>query len=101
MGHRGFFIIRPLNNKTVLKLKGNFDNNNVQWIKKIMMASEYFHNRCLELDMKEVEDINIQAMSFLTATLKRLNKNGMKAKITGLDETILHQTENPCLDHTT
>jgi anti-anti-sigma regulatory factor len=89
MRDRGIFIIRPFNNKTVFKLKGGFNKNNVHWLKKAMIKSKSFHNRCLELDMKEVEDIDNQTMSFLTATLKNLNQSGVRTKITGLDKRIL------------
>ena len=89
MGYRGFFIIRPFTNKTVFKLNGNFDGNNVQWLKKAMVKSKSFHNSYIELDMQEVEDIDNQAMSFLTTTLKKLNRSGVRTKITGLDRKIL------------
>ena len=91
MGHRGFFIIRPFHNKTVFKLKGCFDNNNIQWLKKAIITSKSFHNKYLELDMKEVQNINIQTMSFLVSTLKDLNKSGVKTTIVGFDRNVLHR----------
>ncbi len=90
MGQKGFFIIRPFNNRTVIKLNGNFDSNNVYWLNKAMLMSESFHNKYLEIDMMDVQNINIKAMSSLNDTLKRLNKNGMRTKITGFNEALLH-----------
>ena len=86
MGQSGFFIIRPYNEKTTLKLKGNFDRTNTLWIKKAMLASKYIQKNTMELDMREVDTIDMPAMALITIALKALRENGISTRVTGLDE---------------
>ena len=81
----GFFKIRQSHNKTILKLKGTFDSGNTYCIKEIMMVSRSLHNNILELDMREVQTINKQAMAILITALKNLEAGGMTTVITGFD----------------
>ena len=81
----GCFNISRLNGKCFLKLRGDFDSNNIGRISEAMVISSSFHKKYLELDMSEVETINMRAMARISISLKTLKDNGMYTKITGLD----------------
>lgn len=85
MGQKGSFLIRPFDGKIILKLKGDFNRQNAQWVKKVMTANPCLQKRILELDMQEVDIIDIQAMALISTTLKSLKDRGIATAITGLD----------------
>ena len=87
MNQKGFFLIRPLDNKAILKLKGDFDGNNIHLIRNAMLLKKVLSHNYLELDMSRVETINMQAMALLSINLKRLRDSGTKTRVTGLDKT--------------
>lgn len=86
MRQKGFFIIRPYDEKTILTLKGNFDRTNTLWIKKAMLAGKAMNTNRLELDMLEVDAIDMKAMALISIALKTLKENGIATRVTGLDE---------------
>ena len=83
---RGYFRIRPLNNKFALELKGEFDRYNIKEISKVMTKSKAFNKKVVELDMSAVQTIDMRAMALLIISLKTLKDNGIDSRITGLDE---------------
>ena len=78
------FNISCLNGKCFLKLKGDFDSENIGGISEVIAMRSY-HKKYLELDMSEVGTINMRAMARISISLKTLKDNGMYTKITGLD----------------
>lgn len=86
MGQSGFFVIRPYDEKTTLKLRGSFDRTNTLWIKKAILASKTIHRNTIELDMREVDAIDMAAMALISIALKTLNENGISTRVIGLDE---------------
>lgn len=88
MNNTGFFKVSPSSKKTVLKLKGNFDESNIIWVKSAIQVSNQ-HNgnnkKCLEINLEEVENINMQAMALLVIALKTLNEKGVHTRVTGLE----------------
>ncbi len=85
MGQGGFFVIRPYDEKTTLKLRGSFDRTNSLWIKKAMLASKAIHRNIIELDMREVDTIDMAAMTLIIIALKALRENGISTRVIGLD----------------
>ena len=81
----GCFNISFLNSKCFLKLKGDFDSENIGGISEVIAGRVSFHKKYLELDMSEVGTINMRAMARISISLKMLKNNGMYTQITGLD----------------
>ena len=84
---KGFMKIEQSDNKSILKLRGDFDSNNVHMIKQAMVISKSLNNSFFELDMIEVKTITMQAMTMLIITLKKLKESGMSTAVTGLNKT--------------
>lgn len=104
MNRTGLFNVRPLSDKTMLKLKGNFDENNIIWIKSVIQVSNQ-HNgnnkKCLEINLEEVENINMQAMALLVIALKKLNEKGVQTRVTGLEGPALELANALGMHHIT
>ncbi len=81
---KGYFKIRVSDSKMTLKLKGGFDSGNIYGISQAMIMCKSFHKRFVELDMREVETIDMQAMSLLIINLKTLKESGIKTKVSGI-----------------
>ncbi len=87
----GYFRIKESADKITLKLKGNFDSNNLYCI-KLMLLKKSFCTRFLELDMREIETISSEALARLSTTLQICEERELTTKITGLEETNLNIT---------
>ena len=83
MQTKGFFKIRRSESKVALKLKGNFDTDNICWINHVLINRKFFHSKFLELDMSEAGNINARTMVILASTLRKLRKRGVAVKVTG------------------
>ena len=83
MQTKGFFKIRRSESKVALKLKGNFDTDNICWINHVLINRKFFHSKFLELDMSEAGNINARTMVILASTLRKLRERGVAVKVTG------------------
>lgn len=101
MDSGGFFKLRSLRNKKVLTLKGNFDKDNIPWVKRALLVSGHANSNYLELNMRDVESINIQAMTLLVITLKRINEKGVRTRVTGLEGKVLELASTLGMQHIT
>ena len=86
---KGFFKIRPSDSKFTLKIKGDFNSNNIYGISRAMIMSKSINKKIVELDMSAIESIDMQAMALLIINLKTLKESGIKTKVIGLDEVKL------------
>jgi hypothetical protein len=84
MAKKGFFIIRPYDKKTVLKLEGQFHSGNIKWIIKAMMTTKKFNNRALELNFHDAL-VESQALDSIKVNVNKLKNSGMNISLTGLD----------------
>ena len=82
---KGFLGIEKSDNKTTLKLRGDFDRDNIRCIEEVMVINKSFQDELLELDMREVKSIDIQAMSMITINLKGLSERGIATSVAGLN----------------
>ena len=82
----GYFRIKESDDKITLKLKGDFDINNIYSI-KLMLLKKSFCTRFLELDMSEIETISSEALAQLSTTLQICEEREMTTEMTGLEET--------------
>ena len=82
MKTKGFFKIRRSDSKVALKLKGNFDTDNICWINHALINRKFFHSKFLELDMSEAGNINARTMAILASTLRKLRERGVTVKVT-------------------
>ena len=82
MGSRGFFRIKPYDNKTVLKLKGHFDSDNVRWILKAMGVSKDFPDRPMELDLDDAT-LDPKALKSINVNIQKLRTSGKKINLVG------------------
>ena len=87
---KGFLGIEKSDNKTTLKLRGDFDRDNIRCIEEVMVINKSFQNELLELDMSEVKSIDMKAMSMITINLKGLRESGISTSVTGLNEATLN-----------
>jgi len=87
---KGFLGIEKSDNKTTLKLRGDFDRDNIHCIEEVMVINKSFQNEFLELDMSEVNSIDMQAMSLITINLKGLSESGISTSVAGLNGTNLN-----------
>lgn len=85
----GYFRIKESDDKITLKLKGDFDINNIYSI-KLMLLKKSFCTRFLELDMSEIETISSEALAQLSTTLQICEEREMTTEMTGLEETNLN-----------
>jgi ABC-type transporter Mla MlaB component len=82
---KGFLGIEKSDNKMTLKLRGDFDGDNIRCIEEVMVINKSFQNELLELDMSEVKSIDMQAMSLITINLKGLSERGISTSVAGLN----------------
>ena len=82
---KGYCKLNKLEDKVILKLKGDFDSNNIDCANASMKTTKSLLHRFFELDLNEVETITMQAMALLIINLKILKENGTHTKVTGLD----------------
>jgi ABC-type transporter Mla MlaB component len=82
MKTKGFFKIRRSDSKVALKLKGNFDTDNICWINHVLINRKFFHSKFLELDMSEAGNINARTLAILASTLNKLRERGVTVKVT-------------------
>ena len=82
---KGFLGIEKSDNKTTLKLRGDFDRDNIRCIEEVMVINKSFQMELLELDMSEVKSIDMQAMSLITISLKGLSERGISTSVAGLN----------------
>jgi len=85
----GYFRMKESDNKITLKLKGDFDSNNICSI-KLMLLKKSFCTRFLELDMSEIETISSEALAQLITTLQICEEREITTAMTGLEETNLN-----------
>ena len=83
---KGFFTIKKINGTCALKLKGDFNSKNSKVIHQAMSMSGASHRKCIEIDMREVDTIDMRAMALLIISIKTLKEHGIDTKITGLAE---------------
>jgi len=81
---KGLFNIRYSDNKCILKLQGDFNRNNISGICKAMIRGTSSRKKCVELDMSEIENIDMQTMARLIIVLKALKDHGKYTAVTGL-----------------
>ena len=89
----GFFKIKHSDSKTTLKLKGDFNSNNIFRIQQVIIITRSYHDELLELDMSEVEAIDVQAMALISINLKELRDSGKSTSVTGLNGNNLNLAE--------
>jgi hypothetical protein len=82
METKGFFNIRRSESTVALKLKGNFDTDNIYWINHVLINRKFFHSRFLEIDMSEAGNINARTMAMIASTLSKLRERGVIVKVT-------------------
>ena len=82
METKGFFKIRRSESKVALKLTGNFDIDNIEWINHALINRKFFHSKFLELDMSEVGNISTRTMAIIASTLRKLRERGVIVKVT-------------------
>jgi ABC-type transporter Mla MlaB component len=82
---KGYFKLNKSGSKVTLKLKGDFNNTNINCVNSSMKMINSLRHRHFELDLSEVETITMQAMALLIINLKMLEENGLHTKATGLD----------------
>jgi len=82
---RGYFKLNKSGSKVTLKLKGDFNDTNINCVNSSMKMISSLRHRNFELDLSEVESITMQAMALLIINLKMLEENGVHTKATGLD----------------
>ena len=82
METKGFFNIKRSESKVALKLKGNFDTDNIYWINHVLINRKFFHSKFLELDMSEAGNISGRTMAMLARTLRKLRERGVIVKVT-------------------
>jgi ABC-type transporter Mla MlaB component len=83
---RGYFKLNKSGRKIILKLRGDFNSNNIDCVKASMKMTKSLHHRFFELDLNEVENITMQAMALLIINLKIIKGTGTDTKVIGLDE---------------
>ena len=83
---RGYFKLSKSSSKITLKLRGDFNSNNIDCVNASMKMTKSLRHRFFELDLKEVENITMQAMALLIINLKILKRTGRVTKVIGLDE---------------
>ena len=83
---RGYFKLSKSSSKITLKLRGDFNSNNIDCVNASMKMTKSLRHRLFELDLNEVKTITMQAMALLIINLKILEENRMHTKVTGLDE---------------
>ncbi len=82
---KGYFKLNKSGSKVTLKLKGDFNNTNINCVDSSIKLINSLRHRHFELDLSEVETITMQAMALLIINLKMLEENGVHTKATGLD----------------
>jgi ABC-type transporter Mla MlaB component len=82
---KGYFKLNKSGSKVTLKLKGDFNNTNINCVNSSMKMINSLCHRHFELDLSEVENITMQAMALLIINLKMLEESGVHTKATGLD----------------
>jgi anti-anti-sigma regulatory factor len=82
---KGYFKLNKSGSKVTLKLKGDFNDTNINCVNASMKMINSLRHRHFELDFSEVETITMQAMALLIINLKMLEENGVHTKTTGLD----------------
>lgn len=80
---KGFFKVRRSEDKIALKLKGNFNIENIQWIHHALINRTFFRSQYIELDMSEAEDITRRSISMLFNALNTLKERGVSVSVTG------------------
>jgi len=81
----GFYKISYLNGKCVYKLKGCFNENNINTISKVLLTNSTLNEKSIELDMSEVSSINMKAMARLIIAFKQLKEHGTYTIVNGLN----------------
>ena len=81
----GFFKISHLNGKCIYKLKGDFNENNINTISKVLLTNSTLNEKSIELDMSKVASINMQAMARLIIAFKELKEHGTNTIVNGLN----------------
>jgi anti-anti-sigma regulatory factor len=92
----GLFNIRRSDSTLTLKLKGDFDTENIDWITQILKKRRFFSCKIFELDMSGVGTISSGALSQLFIVLQILQERETKTFLTGLDpakHSVPHQSE--------
>ena len=82
MKTKGFFKIKRSESNVALKLTGNFDTENIDWINHVLINRKFFHSKFLELDMSEAGDISARTMAIIAGTLRKLRERGVIVKVT-------------------
>ena len=82
MKTKGFFKIRRSESKVALKLTGNFDTDNMDWINQALINRKFFHSKFLELDMSEAGNISARTTAVIASTLRKLRERGVIVKVT-------------------
>ncbi len=83
---RGYFKLSKSSSKITLKLRGDFNSNNIDCVNASMKMTKSLRHRLFELDLNEVKTITMQAMALLIINLKILKGTGTDTKVIGLDE---------------
>jgi len=82
---KGYFKLHQSSSKITLKLKGDFNSNNIDCISTSIAMVKELHHRIFELDLCEAKTITMQAMALFIINLKTLEENGVHTKVIGLD----------------
>jgi hypothetical protein len=82
---KGYFKLNKSGSTVTLKLKGDFNNANINCVNSSIKMINSLRHRHFELDLREVETITMQAMALLIINLKILEENRIHTKVTGLE----------------
>jgi len=83
---KGYFKLNKSGSKVILKLRGDFNDTNINCVASSMKMINSLRYRHFELDFREVETITMEAMALLIINLKILEENRIHTKVTGLDQ---------------
>ena len=83
---KGYFKLNHSDKKVALKLRGNFNSTNIEYVKALMKTTQFSCYGCFEIDLNEVTTISMRAMALLVINLKVLREKGIYTHVTGLDE---------------
>ena len=83
---RGYFKLNHSSGKITLKLRGDFNSDNIDCVKASVKMTQSLCNACFEIDLNEVNTISMQAMALLAINLKILKEKGIYTNVIGLKE---------------
>jgi len=79
-------VIKRTDGKVILTLKGDFDNENIHWIKHQLENRRFFRCNSLQLDMT-CATISSEALAQVITVLEMLKERGIRIEVTGLEKT--------------